>query len=30
MKNPSTFILRVSDKVQLDIHATGHIHPGAS
>jgi polyisoprenoid-binding protein YceI len=29
MKNPSTFILRVSDKVQLDIHATGHIHPGA-
>ena len=27
MKNPSTFILRVSDKVQLDIHATGHIHP---
>jgi polyisoprenoid-binding protein YceI len=30
MKNPSTFILRVSDKVQLDIHATGHIHPGTS
>jgi polyisoprenoid-binding protein YceI len=30
MKNPSTFILRVSDKVQLDIHAIGHIHPGTS
>lgn len=30
MKNPSTFILRVSDKVQLDIRATGHIHPGTS
>jgi polyisoprenoid-binding protein YceI len=30
MKNPSTFILRVSDKVQLDIHTTGHIHPGTS
>jgi polyisoprenoid-binding protein YceI len=30
MKNPSTFILRVSDKVQLDIHATGHIRPGTS
>jgi len=28
MKNPSTFILRVSDKVQLDIRATGHIHLG--
>ena len=28
MKNPSTFILRVSDKVQLDIRATGHIHRG--
>jgi polyisoprenoid-binding protein YceI len=30
MKNPSTFILRVSDKVQLDIRATGHILPGTS
>jgi polyisoprenoid-binding protein YceI len=30
MKNPSTFLLRVSDKVQLDIHATGHTHPGSS
>ncbi len=30
MKNPSTFILRVSDKVLLDIRATGHIHPGTS
>ena len=25
MKNPSTFILRVSDKVDLDITATGHL-----
>lgn len=25
LKNPSTFILRVSDKVQIDIAATGHI-----
>ncbi len=24
MKNPSTFILRVSDKAQIEIHATGH------
>jgi len=30
MKNPSSFILRVSDKVQLDIRATGHIHSGTS
>ncbi len=30
MKNPSTFLLRVSDKVQLDIHATVHTHPGTS
>ena len=30
MKNPSTFILRVSDKVQLDIRTTGRIHPGTS
>lgn len=29
MKNPSTFILRVSDKLDLDINATGHlIEPG--
>ena len=26
MKNPSTFILRVSDKVQLDVRATGRTH----
>ena len=26
IKNPSTFILRVSDKVQLDIRATAHTH----
>jgi len=25
MKNPSTFILRVSDKVDLDIAASGHL-----
>lgn len=25
MKNPSTFLLRVSDKVEIDIHATGRI-----
>jgi hypothetical protein len=24
MKNPSTLFLRVSDKVELDIHTTGH------
>jgi polyisoprenoid-binding protein YceI len=27
VKNPSTFILRVSDKVQIDLHATGHLVP---
>lgn len=27
LKNPSTFILRVSDKLDLDIHATGHLVP---
>ena len=26
MKNPSNFLLRVSDKVQIDIRATGHTH----
>ncbi len=25
MKNPSTFILRVSDKVEIGIHASGHL-----
>ena len=25
MKNPSTFILRVSDKVDIDIHAAGRV-----
>jgi polyisoprenoid-binding protein YceI len=25
MKNPSTFILRVADKVDIEIHATGHV-----
>jgi polyisoprenoid-binding protein YceI len=29
MKNPSNFILRVSDKVQIDIRASGHAHPPA-
>jgi polyisoprenoid-binding protein YceI len=29
MKNPSTFLLRVSDKVQIEIRATGHTHPAA-
>ena len=27
MKNPSNFILRVSDKVQIEIRASGHTHP---
>jgi len=27
MKNPSTFILRVDDAVQIQIHAAGHIAP---
>ncbi|MCU1275524.1 MAG: hypothetical protein JWO48_2955, partial [Bryobacterales bacterium] len=26
MKNPSNFILRVSDKVQIEIRASGHTH----
>jgi len=30
LKNPSTFLLRVSDKVQLDIRTAGHIHPAGS
>lgn len=30
MKNPSNFILRVSDKVQIEIRANGHAHPPAS
>ncbi len=25
LKNPSTFILKVSDKVDIDIHASGHV-----
>lgn len=29
MKNPSNFILRVSDKVQIEIRASGHAHPPA-
>jgi polyisoprenoid-binding protein YceI len=29
MKNPSTFVLRVSDKVNLDIAASGHLAQGA-
>jgi hypothetical protein len=24
MKNPSAFMLRASDKVEIDIHAVGH------
>lgn len=27
MKNPSNFLLRVSDKVQIEIRASGHAHP---
>lgn len=27
LKNPSTFILRVSDKVNIDVHAVGHLGP---
>jgi polyisoprenoid-binding protein YceI len=30
LKNPSNFLLRVSDKVAVDIHATGHVQSGAS
>ncbi|HLK32265.1 MAG TPA: YceI family protein, partial [Terriglobales bacterium] len=29
LKNPSTFILRVSDKVSIDVHAVGHLMPPA-
>jgi polyisoprenoid-binding protein YceI len=29
LKNPSTFILRVSDKVNIDVHAVGHLRPPA-
>ena len=25
LKNPSTFLLRVSDKAAIDIHAVGHV-----
>jgi polyisoprenoid-binding protein YceI len=28
LKNPSTFILRVSDKLDLNINATGHLNSG--
>jgi hypothetical protein len=30
LKNPSTFILRASDTVQLNIHATGRWTEGAA
>lgn len=30
VKNPSTFILRVSDKVQIDVHAVGRLAPGTA
>jgi polyisoprenoid-binding protein YceI len=30
MKNPSTFILRVNDKVEIHVHAVGKIAPDAS
>lgn len=30
IKNPSTFILRVSDKVDIEIHAAGKLAPGSS
>jgi polyisoprenoid-binding protein YceI len=30
MKNPSTFILRVSDKVEIHVHATGQLTTGSS
>jgi polyisoprenoid-binding protein YceI len=29
LKNPSNFLLRVSDKVQIEIRASGHAHPAA-
>ena len=30
MKNPSTLILRVGAKVNIDVHATGRVHPDSS
>ncbi|MGA2262191.1 MAG: YceI family protein [Acidobacteriota bacterium] len=30
LKNPSTFILRVSGKVDINVHAVGRIEPAAS
>jgi hypothetical protein len=30
MKSPSTFILRVSDKVQIHVHTVGRMAGGAS
>ena len=30
LKNPSNFFLRVSDKVAIDIHATGRVQSGAN
>lgn len=30
MKNPSNFLLRVSDKVAIDIQATGRVQPGGN
>ncbi|MCU1332353.1 MAG: hypothetical protein JWM08_1345, partial [Candidatus Angelobacter sp.] len=30
MKNPSTFILRVNDKVEIHVHAVGRLAPEAS
>jgi polyisoprenoid-binding protein YceI len=29
MKNPSNFLLRVGDKVQIEIRTSGHTHPAA-
>ena len=30
MKNPSTFVLRVSDKVEIEVHAVGRMEPATS
>ena len=30
LKNPSTFVLRASDKVEIEIHATGHMETSAA
>ncbi len=30
MKNPSTFILRVNESVDIDIHAVGHVAPAST